>query len=385
MANSIPDKEKAIEIYHETIEIAEKRNLTEILIGTYNNLACTYIEDNKLLQAKECLRDHAIPLALKYANKDWLSTLYESYAELFEKKEDFHQAYVYQKKALKSRIEASEMQSASQLHLLNALFMAKNREMEIKEKSDELQVKHHQIITLISLLFVLILIIITLAVISLWWIQRKNLKLKIQEINTAKRLNLIEEKEYERLSMQLHDAIRPLSSVLQNHIETMDFPDQDMKESMTTKLTETTRHLRQISHRMNPLMREQMTFTELIRSIREDFNDRPGFITELRLPETDPVLSIETVNQLYFIIQELMMNAGKHVKSGKVGISISEEYNNLYIIYEDDGPGFDQSSAGLSGLGLMHIFERAKLLNGKAVLDTSPGQGTRWTISVPVK
>ena len=80
-----------------------------------------------------------------------------------------------------------------------------------------------------------------------------------------------------------------------------------------------------------------------------------------------------------------MMNAGKHVKSGKVGISISEEYNNLYIIYEDDGPGFDQSSAGLSGLGLMHIFERAKLLNGKAVLDTSPGQGTRWTISVPVK
>ena len=128
-----------------------------------------------------------------------------------------------------------------------------------------------------------------------------------------------------------------------------------------------------------------MTFTELTRSLRDDFIGQSGLYVNLRLPQIEPVLPKDTVNQLYFILQELMMNAGKHVKAGNVNISISEELDNLYILYSDDGPGFNPAGVSLSGLGLMHIFERTKLLHGKAVLDSSPGKGTQWTISIPLR
>ena len=385
MANNISDSKRAIKLFHEVITIAEKGHFSEVLVGAYNNLACTYLENNLPEEAEKCLRDHAIPLALKTSNIDWLSTVYESYAEIFEKKGDFHQAYSYQKKALKTRIEASQKQAATQMRLLNALFRSKNREIEIREKGDEIKAKHDQLNRAYGLSLILLLSILLLAVISLWWIQRKNLKLKILEINTTKRLSAIEEKEHERLSMQLHDTIGPLSSILMKQIESIDFPVQDIKLAMITRLTETTQQLRRISHRLNPLMRDQMTFTELIRDIREDFQGRSGLNVNLSLPEKEPELPIETINQLYFILQELMMNATKHVKSGKVTINIFEEFDNLYLLYEDDGPGFSKEDVQLSGLGLMHIIERAKLMNGKAVLDSTPGKGTRWTISIPLK
>jgi len=80
MANNTSESGKAIKLYNEAIAIAEKGRFSEILIGAYNNLACTYLKNNKMEDAEICLRDHAIPIAFKTANTDWLSTVYESYA-----------------------------------------------------------------------------------------------------------------------------------------------------------------------------------------------------------------------------------------------------------------------------------------------------------------
>jgi len=382
MATRIPDNKKAIKLYYEVINIAEKAKYSETVIAAYNNLACTYLDCNQIREAEVCLRDHAIPEAKKSKNTDWLSTVFESYSEVFEKRKDFQLAYLYEKLSLKTRIEASQKQAATQNRLLNALLRAKNREIDIKEKAEEIKTKHDQLNRMYVWLSVLVLLIILVVVISFLWIQRKNLKLKIQEIDAAKRLSAIEEKEHERLSMQIHDLIGPLSSGMMKHLEGIDFRDQEVKQLLITRLSEAGSELRRISHRLNPLMREQMTFNELVKSIREDYQGRSELIVNLQLPPKEPELSKETINQLYFILHELLMNARKYVKTGNIGISITEEMDNLYILYEDDGPGFEPKEVQLTGLGLMHIFERVKLLKGKADLDSSPGHGTRWTISI---
>ena len=36
------------------------------------------------------------------------------------------------------------------------------------------------------------------------------------------------------------------------------------------------------------------------------------------------------------------------------------------------------------GMGIMNIFERTKLLGGKAEIVSSPGKGTSWEISFPL-
>jgi signal transduction histidine kinase len=35
-------------------------------------------------------------------------------------------------------------------------------------------------------------------------------------------------------------------------------------------------------------------------------------------------------------------------------------------------------------MGLMNIFERVKLIGGKAIVNSSPGNGTTWNITVPL-
>jgi signal transduction histidine kinase len=61
------------------------------------------------------------------------------------------------------------------------------------------------------------------------------------------------------------------------------------------------------------------------------------------------------------------------------------EEGMVFILYQDSGTGFDVSTSGLNGLGLLNIFERAKIINGTAVLNSKPAEGTRWNISIPHK
>ena len=53
--------------------------------------------------------------------------------------------------------------------------------------------------------------------------------------------------------------------------------------------------------------------------------------------------------------------------------------------YSDNGKGFDTKEIKNLGMGIMNIFERAKLLGGKAKLTSSPGNGTKWEILIPLK
>ncbi len=273
LANYITCPDSAIQIYKDAINLAKAAKLDELMIAAYNNLGCTYMEMNKLDLARVCFLDQAVPLAKKTNNASWLSTVYGSCAELMLKNGDFKNAYEYQRQAMQCGIEANQKLSSSQTRLLNSLLMAKNREMELRNKTDEIRAKR-------DLVKLLLLIIIGVSVIALFImfyfilkIQRKNLRIKTQEIESAKRLAQIEEKENARISMQLHDAIRPLTSVLLKEIETISFADPQLKESVTSKIRHSARQLRSISHRLNPEMREQMSFNELIRSIKEDSGD----------------------------------------------------------------------------------------------------------------
>ncbi len=383
LSNHIPSSDSAILYYSSAIKLAESGNLTELLIASYNNLGYTYMEINKMDLAAQCFRDHAIPLAIKTNNIDWLSTAYESYAELFEKTGDFKNAHRYEKMALKCRIEALQKQASNQSRLLNALLLAKNREMEIKIKTDEIGNKQYQLRILLIGIVVLFLLVIVTTLYFLWKIQRKNLKIKTQEIENFKRLSLIEEKENTRMAMQLHDAIRPLTSVLLKQIETIPFSDHLLKESISKMIKESAKQLRHISHRLNPVMRQQMTFNELMRSTIEDFSNNESLKINLSLPRNEPCIEKEAVNQIYFIIQELLMNASKYVKAGMIELGFEEDFEHFYILYKDNGPGFKVEEANIAGLGLIHIMERAKLMRGIAHVDSEQGKGTSWIITIP--
>ncbi len=384
LANYMTNPDSAVVYYNRAIELAKKASLSELEIAAYNDLGCTYIEQGKFGLAEICLRDHAIYEAQKTGNNDWLSTAQESYAELLEKKGDFRNAYMYQKESAKSRSRASKQLASTQTRILNALLMARIRDMEIREKNEEIQQKNETL----KLTFLTIAVIVLLAMLAvlyfLWKLHRKNLRMKEQEMETARRLAKIEEKENNRMAMQLHDTVRPLRSVLINDMKTLKFPDEQLRDSVTAKIMNAIKALRNISHRLNSEKRELMSFNELIKDSVKEFVSGDDLNISLELPEAMPTLDRETQSQFYFIIQELLMNAEKYVIKGDVKISFAEEMDRFFLIYGDNGPGFKSDERVSQGLGLMHITERAVLMGGTASLDTRPGKGTSWTISIPL-
>ena len=86
---------------------------------------------------------------------------------------------------------------------------------------------------------------------------------------------------------------------------------------------------------------------------------------------------------VYRMVQELMNNILKHSKATYVTIQLNKTENNLNIVVEDNGIGFDTGSAR-SGIGLKNIETRLNKLNGKISIDSGRGKGTTTIIDIPV-
>ena len=229
----------------------------------------------------------------------------------------------------------------------------------------------------------LILLVLLSILISFVLQQRNRTKLHIEQMSSAKRIIEMEESEKGRTARELHDITGQLVMGITGEIENLDLPDQESKEALQNKIKELGRSIRLISHRMNRAMIEHFTFQELIAGQCEDVQRLSGLSVKLEMNDDFPDLPQEAVLHFYRIIQELLTNATKYAVNSKVIIQIFTRKNKLKLIYSDDGPGFEKKEKTLSGMGILNIFERIKLIGGKAIVNSSPGNGTSWEISFP--
>ena len=98
--------DSAICYFHTALEFGQENSLSEVNLGAYNNMAYSYLDLGELEKAERCLLSFAIPMALQDSNYDWLSTLYDSYADVLMAKGDFRGAFRYERKSMESRIKS---------------------------------------------------------------------------------------------------------------------------------------------------------------------------------------------------------------------------------------------------------------------------------------
>jgi len=79
---------------------------------------------------------------------------------------------------------------------------------------------------------------------------------------------------------------------------------------------------------------------------------------------------------IYRILQECLTNISKHAAATRVTIEVTEVSDELYLMVEDDGRGFD-TSVQSRGYGLAGMQERVEGLMGNMKISSVPGQGTR--------
>lgn len=87
---------------------------------------------------------------------------------------------------------------------------------------------------------------------------------------------------------------------------------------------------------------------------------------------------------MYRIIQEALTNASKPGRARRAVIEILESETTVELSIRDDGDGFDPSIS-TAGFGLLGMRERVQLLDGEIEIESSPGNGTIVTASIPAQ
>ena len=90
---------------------------------------------------------------------------------------------------------------------------------------------------------------------------------------------------------------------------------------------------------------------------------------------------------LYRVAQEALTNIAKHSAARTADVALRRQHNIITVTVQDDGRGFDISSAtetDRSGLGLFGMRERLALVGGTLEINSIPGNGTTIVARVPL-
>src|SRR4028118_1750099 len=85
------------------------------------------------------------------------------------------------------------------------------------------------------------------------------------------------------------------------------------------------------------------------------------------------------------ICQEALTNVARHAAAGHVDVLLVATPEQVRLVVEDDGRGFEASAVPGERHGRVGMNERARMLGGSLEVRSSPGAGTRVEVAVPLE
>ncbi len=208
------------------------------------------------------------------------------------------------------------------------------------------------------------------------------------------RVNTAHEEERARIARELHDSVaQSLLKIIYAAGFALDFLKEDPRlaveeiEEVQQRAKDCLRELREIMANLRPTSLDILGLKETIRRYAEQFEEEYAINTTVDLRGLGSIPASAEL-AIFRILQEELTNVGKHSNAESVSIRSEASQEDLIIVVEDDGIGFDPrmlAAAQESGehLGLMAIRERVELLGGELRIDSRPGMGTRIIVSIP--
>jgi len=214
---------------------------------------------------------------------------------------------------------------------------------------------------------------------------------KVAALKNEQELNLIkaaiegQDEERKRIAQELHDSIGGNLAGIKLQFASMQGDSEKLK-SLTGQIDETYQLVRDISHTMIPKKFKENAFTELIQEYVKSISNTGELEVGFHPHPEREINSIDEKYQLeiFKIIQELMTNTLKHAEASRVDIHLSLIENELSLLFEDNGKGFETENSS-DGIGFENIKDRIKELLGTLHIDSVLDRGTVVSIEIPTK
>ena len=87
---------------------------------------------------------------------------------------------------------------------------------------------------------------------------------------------------------------------------------------------------------------------------------------------------------LYRVCQEALTNVARHAHASRVTVRLVATPDEVRLVVQDDGRGFDPSLVQDDRHGIVGMKERAAMIGGSFEVESSPDGGTRVEVTVPL-
>ena len=203
-------------------------------------------------------------------------------------------------------------------------------------------------------------------------------------------LGAVEERN--RLARELHDTIAQGLTATTLQIESADVlldlgsNAERARESLRRALSITQSNLEEarrsvLDLRAAPL--EGRSLSEALKALVNEWEAETGAATRFQAVNGRRPLPPRVEVALYRICQEALTNVARHAEAERVTVRLIATTEQVQLIVEDDGRGFDASEA-VDRHGLVGMNERTRMLGGTLDLRARPGAGTRVQVAVPL-
>ncbi len=285
----------------------------------------------------------------------------------------------YEKQLLENKIKEQNIK------LLNTEI--KLRKAELSKKTEKIKTQRIIISLLVigALLILLILLLIFIA-------RQNKQKLKFQK-KQLKAIIDAQEEERIRFARDVHDGIGQFFFALKLNISQLDDENISNEQKIETYkktmkiIDDLQQEIRNISFAIMPSI---LYYKGLIPAL-EGLIDKINKLEEIKIDLDSFAFHLRLISQmevaLYRVIQEITNNILKHSNASHINIQFTRHEDELNIMIEDDGKGYNiKLLENSKGHGWNNINSRLEMINGKIDIDSKVGRkGTTVVINIPLK
>ena len=375
----------------------------KVLGMVYNNIALLYMNQGKYDLALKNL-DSAIYIEAKAGVEAKLITYYENKYLIYEELSDYKNAFKYllkiktlsdsifniQKTKLISDLEMKYEKEKDQAHILSLKNENLQKNLELNRRTNQRN---------IFLAGGSGILVISILIFAFYRQRVKKDKIiadqRIEKLEREKKLlaakSIVEgqEEERKRIARELHDGLGVLLSTAKMQFKTIEDKspgNSEMIKKAAGLLEKASSDVRRISHNMMPGILTKLGLDEAIEDLFDNINDTPGITAILNITnEEEKRLPENTEIMIYRMVQEMVNNTLKYAGADKVTLDLIYEEETVSLQYSDNGKGFDvEEKLKNKSIGLTSIQSRVNFLGGKLNINSRPGRGTTFFISIGI-
>ena len=202
-----------------------------------------------------------------------------------------------------------------------------------------------------------------------------------------------QEQERRRIARELHDDFNQRLAALSVELETIERAPVGLPEAATRQLAEIrgqvgrlSDDLHDLAYKLHPSLLEHVGLEIAIRDHVAEFTKRTGLPVTCTAREVPEMISPEIATALFRVMQESLQNVFKHAQATDVTVMLSGSSKGIGVSVRDNGKGFEVAGnqSHRTGIGLMSMQERARLLGGFSRIHSCSEQGTKVCAWVPL-